>query len=44
MKIYPVTEKGEVIPCTIKNNIIRPLVKGGYKILRKSYNFKTKEK
>ena len=44
MKIYLVTEKGVVIPCTIKNNIIRPLVNGGYKILRESCNFKTKEK
>ena len=34
VKIYFATPDGVIIPCKIKNNIIRPLVNGGYKILR----------
>ena len=34
MKVFLVTTKGEVIPCTINKGIIRPTIKGGYRILR----------
>ena len=34
MRVFLVTVKGIAVPCTIKNNVIRPTVKGGYRILR----------
>ena len=34
MKIFLVTVKGETIPCTINKGVIRPTIKGGYRILR----------
>ena len=34
MQVFLVTTKGIAVPCTIKNNVIRPTVKGGYRILR----------
>ena len=34
MRVFLVTAKGIAVPCTIKNNMIRPTVKGGYRILR----------
>ena len=43
MKIFLVTIKGEVIPCTINKGVIRPTIKGGYRILRLANN-KIKEK
>ena len=33
MQVFLVTTKGIAVPCTIKNNVIRPTVKGGYRIL-----------
>ena len=35
MKIFIVTDRGTVIPCTLNKNVLRPTVKGGYRILRK---------
>ena len=39
MRVYVVTPKGEVVICSIlhKKNRIRPLVKNGYKVLKKAY-------
>ena len=34
MRVFLVTAKGIAVPCTIKNNVIRPTVKGAYRILR----------
>jgi hypothetical protein len=34
MKIFLVTAKGKVVPCTINKGVIRPTIKGGYRILR----------
>ena len=34
MQVFLVTTKGIAVPCTIKNNVIRPTVKGAYRILR----------
>jgi len=33
MKVFLVTVKGEVVPCTINRGTIRPTIKGGYRIL-----------
>ena len=43
IKVYFATSNGIIIPCKIKNNIIKPLVNGGYKILRE-LGFPIKEK
>jgi hypothetical protein len=42
MKVFLVTDNGVIVPCTIKKNVIRPTVKGGYKILRLANENKTK--
>ena len=34
MKVFLVTVKGETVPCTINRGVIRPTIKGGYRILR----------
>ena len=34
MRVFLVTVKGIAVPCTIKKSVIRPTVKGGYRILR----------
>ena len=34
MKVFIVTIKGDIIPCTINKQTIRPTVKGGYRVLR----------
>jgi len=34
MRVFIVTIEGEIIPCTINKKVIRPTIKGGYKILR----------
>jgi len=34
MRVFIVTIKGEIIPCTINKKVIRPTIKGGYRILR----------
>ena len=42
MKVLLVTDKGVVVPCTINKKVIRPTIKGGYKILRLANEKKTK--
>ena len=42
MKVFLVTNKGVIVPCTIKKKVIRPTIKGGYKILRLANENKTK--
>ena len=34
MKVFLVTSNGKAVPCTINRGVIRPTIKGGYRILR----------
>ena len=40
MKVFIVTANGKIVPCTINRGVIRPTIKGGYRILRLAYEGK----
>jgi len=43
IKVFIVTDKGKVVPCSINKGVIRPTIKGGYRILRLAHERKEKQ-